>query len=239
MSHNAWLLLDTALAVAALVLLVAWLKLNSFVALTVVSLAAGLAAGMEPSKVAGSFADGVGGVLGKIAVVIGLGAILGQMLAESGGADQIATALVRGFGGRRMALAFVAAGFLIGLPVFFQVGLVLLIPIAEVSAEKMGVALSRFGLPLVAGLSASHALIPPHPGPLAAVTALHADIGKTILFGLLVGARRRFSPGWSLDAPAGIWQRMTNRDSSRPESRRPKAPLAFGWRCSSSCCRWG
>ena len=123
MSHNAWLLLDTALAVAALVLLVAWLKLNSFVALTVVSLAAGLAAGMEPSKVAGSFADGVGGVLGKIAVVIGLGAILGQMLAESGGADQIATALIRGFGGRRMALAFVAAGFLIGLPVFFQVGL--------------------------------------------------------------------------------------------------------------------
>jgi GntP family gluconate:H+ symporter len=187
-SHNAWLLLDTALAVAALVLLVAWLKLNSFVALTVVSLAAGLAAGMEPSKAAGSFADGVGGVLGKIAVVIGLGAILGQMLAESGGADQIANALVRGFGGQRMALAFVAAGFLIGLPVFFQVGLVLLIPIAEVSAEKMGVALSRFGLPLVAGLSASHALIPPHPGPLAAVAALHADIGKTILFGLLVGA---------------------------------------------------
>jgi GntP family gluconate:H+ symporter len=188
LSHDAWLLLDTALAVAALVLLVAWLKFNSFVALTLVSLAAGLAAGMEPSKVAGAFADGVGGVLGKIAVVIGLGGILGQLLAESGGAAQIASALIRGVGGRQIALAFVAAGFLIGLPVFFQVGLVLLIPIAETSAEKLKVPLSRFGLPLVAGLSASHALIPPHPGPLAAVATLHADIGKTILFGLLIGA---------------------------------------------------
>jgi gluconate:H+ symporter, GntP family len=188
LSHDAWLLLDTALAVAALVLLVAWLKFNSFVALTVVSLAAGLAAGMEPTKVALAFADGVGGVLGKIAIIIGLGAILGQLLAESGGAEQIAAALIRGFGNRRMALAFVAAGFLIGLPVFFQVGLVLLIPIAETAAEKLRIPLSRLGLPLVAGLSASHALIPPHPGALAAAVTLHADIGKTILFGLLVGA---------------------------------------------------
>jgi GntP family gluconate:H+ symporter len=188
LSHNTWLLLDTALAVAALVALIAWLKLNSFVALTLVSLAAGLAAGVEPSKVAAAFAGGVGAVLGKIAVVIGLGAILGQMLAESGGAERIAGALVNGCRRRWLWLAFVAAGFLIGLPVFFQVGLVLLIPIAETSAEKLGVRLSRFGLPLVAGLSASHGLIPPHPGPMAALAALHADAGKTILFGLLIGA---------------------------------------------------
>jgi GntP family gluconate:H+ symporter len=188
LSHNTWLLVDTALAVAALVALIAWLKVNSFVALALVSLAAGLAAGMEPSQVAASFAEGVGNILGKIAVVIGLGSILGQMLAESQGADRIATALVSGFGRRGMALAFVAAGFLIGLPVFFQVGLMLLIPIAETSAERMGVRLSRFGLPLVAGLSVSHGLIPPHPGPMAALAALHADAGKTILFGLLVGA---------------------------------------------------
>jgi GntP family gluconate:H+ symporter len=187
-NHNTWLLLDTALAVAALVVLIAWLKLNSFVALALVSLAAGLAAPMDPSKVAGSFADGVGGILGKIAVVIGLGAILGQMLAESGGAERIATALVNSFGPRWLALAFVAAGFLIGLPVFFQVGLVLLIPIAETSAGKIGVRLSRFGLPLVAGLSVSHGLIPPHPGPMAALAILHANVGKTILYGLLVGA---------------------------------------------------
>jgi gluconate:H+ symporter, GntP family len=187
-NHNTWLLLDTTLAVAALVVLIAWLKLNSFVALALVSLAAGLAAPMDPSKVAASFADGVGGILGKIAVVIGLGAILGQMLAESGGAERIATALVNSFGPRWLALAFVAAGFSIGLPVFFQVGLVLLIPIAETSAGKMGVRLSRFGLPLVAGLSVSHGLIPPHPGPMAALGLLHADVGKTILYGLLVGA---------------------------------------------------
>jgi gluconate:H+ symporter, GntP family len=188
LTHNTWLLLDTALAVAALVALIAWLKLNSFVALALVSLAAGLAAGVEPSKVAAAFAGGVGAVLGKIAVVIGFGAILGQMLAESGGAERIAGALVNGCRRRWLWLAFVAAGFLIGLPVFFQVGLVLLIPIAETSAEKLGVRLSRFGLPLVAGLSASHGLIPPHPGPMAALAALHADAGRTILFGLLIGA---------------------------------------------------
>ena len=188
MSHNTWLLLDTALAVAALVALIAWLKVNSFVALALVSLAAGLAAGVEPSRVAAAFAGGVGAVLGKIAVVIRLGAILGQMLAESGGAERIAGALVNGCRRRWIWLAFVAAGFLIGLPVFFQVGLVLLIPIAETWAEKLGLRLSRFGLPLVAGLSASHGLIPPHPGPMAALAALHADAGRTILFGLLIGA---------------------------------------------------
>jgi GntP family gluconate:H+ symporter len=110
------------------------------------------------------------------------------MLAESCGAERIAGALVSSFGRRGMALAFVAAGFLIGLPVFFSVGLMLLIPIAETSADRMGVRLSRFGLPLVAGLSVSHGLIPPHPGPMAALAALHADAGKTILFGLIVGA---------------------------------------------------
>ena len=188
MSHNTWLLVDTALAVAVLVALIAWLKLNSFVAITLVSLATGLAAGMEPSQVAASFATGVGNILGAIAVVIGLGSILGQMLAESQGAERIAAALVSGFGRHGMALAFIAAGFLIGLPVFFSVGLMLLIPIAETSAERMGVRLSRFGLPLVAGLSVSHGLIPPHPGPMAALAALHADAGKTILFGLVVGA---------------------------------------------------
>ncbi|HKD38602.1 MAG TPA: hypothetical protein VKB78_17440, partial [Pirellulales bacterium] len=128
MSHNTWLLVDTALAVAALVALIAWLKLNSFVAITLVSLATGLAAGVEPSQVAASFATGVGNILGAIAVVIGLGSILGKMLAESRGAEQIAGALVSSFGRRGMALAFVAAGFLIGLPVFFSVGLMLLIP---------------------------------------------------------------------------------------------------------------
>ena len=212
MTHDSWLLLDTALAVAALVLLVAWLKFNSFVALTVVSLAAGLAAGMEPSNVASAFADGVGGVLGKIAVIIGLGAILGQLLAESSGAEQIATALISSFGNRKMALAFVAAGFLIGLPVFFQVGLVLLIPIAETSAEKLKIPLSRLGLPLVAGLSATHALIPPHPGALTAAVTLHADIGKTILFGLLVGA------------PTAVlgWLAFGRVDCSAPSSEEPR-----------------
>src|SRR4051794_15373285 len=142
---------------------------------------------MDPSAVAKSFGTGVGNILGGIAVVIGLGSILGQLLAESGGAERIATALVGSFGRRGMALAFILAGFLIGLPVFFSVGLMLLIPIAETSAQRSGVRLSRFGLPLVAALSVSHGLIPPHPGPMAALATLHADPGKTILFGLLIG----------------------------------------------------
>ncbi len=187
MDHQTWLLIDTALAIAALIGLIAWFKVNSFVALTLVALAVGLGAGLPPVSVAEAFQHGVGDTLEKIALVIGFGAILGQMLAESGGAGQIASALIGVCGVRRLPLTLAAGAFLIGLPMFFQVGLVLLIPIAENLAERTGKRLYRLGLPLVAGLSVSHGLVPPHPGPLAAIGILHADVGLTLVYSLLIG----------------------------------------------------
>ena len=181
------LLLWTAVAVAALVLLIAWARLNAFVALTLISLFVGASSGMPLGSVVRAFQEGVGNTLGFIAVVIGLGTIVGKMLAESGGAEVVAERLIRLFGARHVhwVLAFVA--FVVGLPVFFSVGLVLLAPIVFTLARREKLPLLLLGLPLVAGLSASHALVPPHPGPLAAIERLHADMGRTIAWSLAIG----------------------------------------------------
>ena len=182
-----WLLLDTLLAVVGLVVLITWLKLNSFIALAIASLAAGVGSGMDVSKVADAFEKGVGDMLGNVAMVIGLGAVLGQMLAESGGAKKLATTMLDACGPRWLAVAAVLCGFLVGIPVFFAVGLVLLVPVLVPLADRAGIRMSRLGLPLVAALSVAHGLVPPHPGPMVAIGVLHADVGKTILYAILVG----------------------------------------------------
>lgn len=187
MNETTWLLLDTLLAVVGLVLLITWLKLNAFIALAIASLAAGVGAGMDAGKVADAFAAGVGDMLGKVAMVIGLGAVLGEMLGESGGAKKLATATLDACGPRLLTLAVIASAFIVGIPVFFPVGLVLLAPILGPLAERSNVRLSRLGLPLVAALSVAHGLVPPHPGPMAAIELLHAEVGKTILFSILIG----------------------------------------------------
>ena len=183
------------LAVFGLVMLVTWLKLNSFIALAVASLAAGVGAGMDVSKVAGAFEKGVGDMLGSIAMVIGLGAVLGQMLAESGGAKKLATTMLDACSPRWLAVAVILCGFVVGIPVFMPVGLVLLVPVLIPLADRAGIRLSRLGLPLVAALSVSHALVPPHPGPMAAIGLLHADVGKTILYAILIGLPTALATG--------------------------------------------
>src|SRR5205823_15098012 len=136
MSHNASLLLIGLIAVAALVVLVARFKINSFVALMLASLFVGLCSGMKPAAVPKSFLEGMGRVLGDIAMVIGLGTVLGKMLAESGGAQVIANRLVRALGQKRLDWAMVFIGFIVGIPVFFAVGLVLLAPIVFTLARE-------------------------------------------------------------------------------------------------------
>ena len=195
MDTSTWLLLDTLLAVVGLVVLITWLKLNSFIALAVASLAAGIGSGMDISKVAGAFELGVGNMLGKVAMVIGLGAVLGQMLATSGGAKKLATTMLDACGPRRLAVAVILCGFLVGIPVFFTVGLVLLVPVLIPLADRAGIRLSRLGLPLVAALSVAHGLVPPHPGPMAAIGVLHADVGKTILYAILIGVPTALAAG--------------------------------------------
>lgn len=185
--HGGLLLLYALIAIAALILLIARYKVYPFLVLIVVSLLLGLAAGMPAGNIVKSFEAGNGGTLGHIAIVVGLGTMLGKMMAESGGAEQVATTLIRWFGEKHIHWAMMFVAIIVGLPVFFEVGFVLLIPIAFNVAKRTGKSLLLIGLPMVAGLSVVHGLIPPHPAALLAVQAYGADIGKTIAYGLIVG----------------------------------------------------
>src|SRR5438034_88890 len=187
MSPNATLLLFAFLAVVALIVLIARFKLHPFIALIVVSLALGVAAGMPLGSVVKAFTDGVGAILGFIAIVVALGTMLGKMMAESGAATRIATTLIARFGESRVHWAIMFVAFIVGIPVFFQVGFVLLIPLVFTIARRSGLSLVKIGIPLVAGLSVVHGMVPPHPAAMLAVVAYKADIGRTIAYALLVG----------------------------------------------------
>jgi GntP family gluconate:H+ symporter len=186
MTHDARLLTSAAGAVVLLIVLIARFKVNSFVALIIASLLAGICAGMDLPEIAKSFGEGVGAVLGSVAMVIGLGAILGKLLGESRGAEVIAATITNAFGEKRLPWAIVVIALIVGLPVFFPVGVVLLTPIIIAIARRSGVNFLSIALPMIAGLSAAHGLIPPHPGPMLAIETLHADAGKTILYALIL-----------------------------------------------------
>ena len=175
------------IAILALIVMIARFRIHPFVALVAVSLALGTAAGMSPAGLVKAFQDGVGATLGSIAVVVGLGTMLGKMMAESGGATRIATTLIGWFGERRVHWALMAVAFIVGLPMFFQVGFVLLIPLVFTIARRTGTSLIKVGIPLVAGLSVVHGMVPPHPAAFLAVTTYGADLGRTILYAVLVG----------------------------------------------------
>jgi GntP family gluconate:H+ symporter len=185
--HGNVLLLYALASIVALVLLIAKFRLNPFVTLVAVSLALGLAVGMPIDSLVKTFEAGVGGTLGHIALVVALGTMLGKLMAESGGADRIAHTLIDAFGPRNVPWAMMTIALIVGLPVFFEVGFVLLVPIAFNVVRRTGRSIVAVGLPMVAGLSVVHGLVPPHPAALLAVTAYDADMGRTILYALLVG----------------------------------------------------
>jgi GntP family gluconate:H+ symporter len=180
------LLLVTFLGVGLVVVLITWVKLPAFIALAAGSFFVGVTSGMPLADIPRAFQQGMGDTLGFIAMVIGLGTVIGKLLAESGGAVVVSGTLVRALGERRLGWAMLLSGFIIGLPVFFQVGLVLLAPVLFTLARETGTPLLRLGIPLVAGLSAAHGLTPPHPGPLAAIERLGADTGRTLFYSLIV-----------------------------------------------------
>ncbi len=169
------------------IVLVTWARLPAFVALTIASLSVGAAARMPLAEIPRAYQAGIGDTLGFVAMVIALGTVMGKLLAESGGAVVVSNALVRSLGERRLDWALMLSGFVIGLPVFFQVGLVLLTPVLFTVTRRTGTPLLRVAIPMLAGLSTTHGLVPPHPGPLAAIERLGADPGRTLLYALVVG----------------------------------------------------
>jgi len=184
-AHDIQVLVVAAIGIALIVLLIVWLKLHAFLALTVGSLFVGVGSGIPLGKVTASYENGVGGVLGYVGVLIALGAMVGKLLADSGGADKVVDTLLRGRDGALpWKMALIAA--IIGIPMFFEIGLVLLIPVVMLAVHRSQGPAMRLGIPALAGLSVLHGFIPPHPGPLAAIAVLHANVGITLALGLLV-----------------------------------------------------
>lgn len=181
------LIVCAGIAVLILVIMITLFKINPFVSLMVVSVFLGLSTGMPVDKIAGSIQAGMGSTLGFIALVLGLGTMLGKMMEESGGAERIAKTIINAFGERRVHWAMMFVAFIVGIPIFFQVGFVLLIPIVFTIAKETKLSLLKIGLPLAAGLSVVHGLIPPHPAVMATVDICKANVGKTILYGIIVG----------------------------------------------------
>lgn len=181
------LLVYAAVAIIALIVLIARYRLNPFIVITLVSVGLALVASMPATGVVASYEAGVGKTLGHIALVVALGTMLGKMMAESGGAEQVARTLIDRFGERNAHWAMVCIAFLVGLPLFFEVGFVLLVPIAFTVARRVGVSILMVGLPMVAGLSVVHALVPPHPAAMLAVQAYQASVGQTLFYAILVG----------------------------------------------------
>ena len=180
------LLVAVLLSIGAIVLLITKLKLHPFLALTLGSGLLAVVAGAPFDKLLTSFSTGFGATVAGVGLLIGLGAMLGKLLADSGGANIIADTVLARTGRKALPWAMALIAAVLGLPLFFEVGVVLLIPIVLLVARRGNLPLMRVGIPALAGLSVLHGLVPPHPGPLVAVDALHADLGVTLALGLLI-----------------------------------------------------
>jgi len=219
-----FLLLCAAGSVLLLLFLIARIRLHPALALTVAAITLGLASGMPLKQIPASFSLGVGNLMGHIAIVLAMGAILGNLLARSGGATALGRLLVENCGERGLPWALLGLGILVGMPVFFEVGLVLLMPIVAAAAHRSGRPPILVGIPLMAGLSIVHGTLPPHPAAMLAATQYHADLGRTILWGLTVGLPAGVVAGpvlgWIL---IQLWRR--ENASSGAESLEPEGVI--------------
>jgi gluconate:H+ symporter, GntP family len=197
------LLLIAAAAVALLLFLIMKLKLHAFLALIVVSLLTALAAQVPLEDVVATLTSGFGSTLASVALLVGLGAMLGRLLEFSGGAQVLADTLIRRFGEQRAPLALGVAALMFGFPIFFDAGLVVFLPIVFTVARRLGGSLLTYGLPVAGAFAVMHAFVPPHPGPVAAAELVGADIGLVLVYGLLIGLPTWFIGGYLFGQWAG------------------------------------
>ncbi|WP_314587671.1 GntP family permease [Paenibacillus terrigena] len=179
-------LVIVAIGILALLGLIMVLKLNTFISLIIVSFGVALALGMPMGDIVKTIEAGLGGTLGHLALIFGLGAMLGKLLSDSGGAQRIAMTLVDKFGEKNIQWAVVTASFIIGVALFFEVGLVLLIPIIFAISRELKVSILYLGIPMAAALSVTHGFLPPHPGPTAIAGELGANLGHVLLYGFII-----------------------------------------------------
>ncbi|MBW4095448.1 MAG: gluconate transporter [Acidobacteria bacterium] len=199
--HDTQLVVVAAVGIALIVLLIVKFKLHPFLSLILGSAFVGLASGVDLSKVISNFEVGVGATLQEVGLLIALGAMLGKLLADSGGANRVVDTLLSKVSNKVLPWAMALVAVIIGLPMFFEIGLVLLLPVVVLVAQRSHMKLMRVAIPALAGLSVLHGLIPPHPGPLVAISALNAPLGLTLALGLLVAI-----PTVIISGPLfGIW----------------------------------
>jgi len=174
------------LSILSLVLLISWVKLNPFLAFLMVSILAGLLLGIPFNKIIGSVQKGLGDTLGSLVIIIVLGAMLGKLVAESGAAQKIASVMMNVFGEKYIQWAFVVTGFIIGIPLFYGVGFVLLVPLVFSVVYQYKLNAVFIGLPMLAALSVTFGFLPPHPAPTALVVQFNAELGLTLLYGIII-----------------------------------------------------
>jgi Gnt-I system high-affinity gluconate transporter len=202
-------LLIVILGIFLLLLLMLVFKLNAFLSFVIVSLAVGLGEGMPLENAIKSIESGIGNILGTLVIIIGFGAMLGKMVAESGAAQKITNRIIHAFGIKKVQLAVMLTGFIIGIPLFYDVGFVILIPLVFTIAVSAGVPLLYVGLPMLASLSVTHGYLPPHPAPTAIAATFGADIGKTMLYGILIAI-----PAILLSGP--VFYRLVKKVDAKP-----------------------
>ena len=187
------LLLIAVAAIALLLVMIMKFRIHAFLALILVSLLTAVATGVQAGDIVPTMLSGFSSTLGTVALLVGLGAMLGRMLEVSGGAEVLTNALINKFGQKRASLALSVASLLFGFPIFFDAGLVVMLPIIFTVARRMGGSLLIYAFPAAAAFSAMHIFVPPHPGPVAATGLLGADVGLVLIFGLIVAI-----PTWYL-----------------------------------------
>ncbi|MGG4382832.1 gluconate:H+ symporter (plasmid) [Priestia megaterium] len=174
------------IGVVLLLLLMVVFKLNAFISLVIVGLLVGIMEGMSPNEAMASITSGLGGTLGSLTLVLGFGGMLGKLMADSGGAQRIAVTLIKAFGKKRVQLAAVLTAFIVGIALFFETGVVVLIPLVFTIAAEASVPILYIGMPVVAALITMHGFVPPHPGPTAVAGIYNANLGKTLLYGIII-----------------------------------------------------
>ncbi|MDQ0204271.1 gluconate:H+ symporter [Pectinatus haikarae] len=179
-------LIILAIGIAILFFLIVKVKLNSFLSLVLVAGIVGYAEGLPITQIIPTIEKGLGGTLGGLAIVVSFGAMLGKLMAESGGAQRIATTLINVFGRKNVKWAVCITGFIVGIALFYEIGFVLLIPLVFTIAASAKIPLLEVGIPMAAALSVTHGFLPPHPGPTAIAVIYNADIGLTLVYGAII-----------------------------------------------------
>ncbi len=179
-------LLLTVAGILTLIFLIVYVKLDAFISFILVSIGIGLASGMEVTAVGKAIQTGIGGTLGDLVLIIGFGAMLGRIVAESGAARQITNVLISWFGIKNIRWGVALAGFIIGIPLFYNAGFIIVVPLIFTLAASSGLPMLTIAIPMLSALSVAHGYLPPHPSPAAIAGQLNADIGKTLLYGIIV-----------------------------------------------------